>query len=199
MDSVISPSQHAFIKGSLILDYSLLANECFDASFKERTVGLVCKVDMEKAYNHVSWDFLNNVMIKMGLVWNGSIVFVFVCILSVSYSILVNGCSKGIFHGNRGRQGEPLSPLLFNMVMDVLSCLVAKAESLGLLVGCKVGLEAPSMPLVQFANNSFFFLQANVRKVQNLRSILLMFEANSGLRVNLSKSKLTGVGPMHNL
>lgn len=62
LDVVISPYQHAFIKGCQILDCSLIANECLDSWTEVGFNGLMCKVDMEKTYGHVNWNFLNRVM-----------------------------------------------------------------------------------------------------------------------------------------
>lgn len=59
MAIIISPSQSAFIKGHQLLDSSLIANECIDFWQKVKTVRLVCHIDIEKAYDHVNWEFLD--------------------------------------------------------------------------------------------------------------------------------------------
>lgn len=86
---VISTSQHAFIKGRQILNCSLIANECLDSWTKAGIAELMCKIDMEKAYNHVNWNFLDQVITKMGFgrKWR---FWIRVCISSVSYSTLIN-------------------------------------------------------------------------------------------------------------
>lgn len=65
MDKVISKSQTAFIKGRQIPDGILIANEIVDEANKEVKKGLMFKVDFEKAYDSVSYEYLEFVMRKM--------------------------------------------------------------------------------------------------------------------------------------
>jgi len=55
---VVSPNQHAFISGCQSLDASLIANECIYFYFKSNQLSILCKLDIEKAYDNVSWGFL---------------------------------------------------------------------------------------------------------------------------------------------
>lgn len=59
MGSIILKTQNSFLPGRQILDCSLLANESIDAMFKVGWPGVVCKVDIEKAYDHVNWGYLD--------------------------------------------------------------------------------------------------------------------------------------------
>lgn len=77
--------------------------------------------------------------------------------------------------------------------MQVLGCLVARAVEVGGLLGCKFGEEELSISVLQFADDSLFFIPKKIEEIKNMRSILLMFETISGLRINLPKSKLYAI------
>jgi len=54
VDKVVGPSQHAFVYGRQIMDASLIANECIDHYLRTNHLRILCKLDIEKAYDHVS-------------------------------------------------------------------------------------------------------------------------------------------------
>ena len=66
LSKVISPEQSAFVEGRQILDAVLIANEAVDTIIRRKENGIVCKLDIEKAYYHLSWEFLIQVLDKMG-------------------------------------------------------------------------------------------------------------------------------------
>ena len=97
-------------KGDKFFIQSLfIANEVIDSKLKSGSDGILCKLDIQKAYNHVNWNFLLAVLDKMGFghkwIW-----WINWCISTPKFSILINGNPTGFFHNPRGlRQGYPIS------------------------------------------------------------------------------------------
>ncbi|GJY40543.1 cysteine-rich receptor-like protein kinase [Tanacetum coccineum] len=98
---VIGKVQNVFIKGRYILDGVLVANETIDYLRSHRKQGLVFKVDFEKAYDSVCWNFIQSVMRQMGFSskWCK---WVDVCLRTTSVSVLVNGSPSNEFNMARG-------------------------------------------------------------------------------------------------
>ncbi|RVX18958.1 Transposon TX1 uncharacterized 149 kDa protein [Vitis vinifera] len=202
LDKVVSPDQNAFVKGRQILDASLIANEVIDYWLKRKEKGVICKLDIEKAYDSINWNFLMKVMRKMGF-GDRWLKWIWWCISTASFSILVNGVPAGYFSNSRGlRQGDPLSPYLFVLGMEVLSAMLRRAVDGGFISGCSIqgrgGMEINVSHLL-FADDTIIFCEARQDHITYLSWILVWFEAASGLRINLAKSEVIPVGEVEDI
>ncbi|KAJ9680648.1 hypothetical protein PVL29_019845 [Vitis rotundifolia] len=183
--------------GRQILDASLIANEVIDSWQKRKEKGLICKLDIEKAYDSINWQFLLEVMQKMrfGPKW---LRWMWSCLSSARFSVLVNGVPSGFFPSSKGlRQGDPLSPYLFVLGMEVLDVLIRRAVEGGFLSGCSIrGGRRSHLNISHlfFADDTIVFCEANKEHLTHLSWILFWFEAASGLRINLAKSEIIPVG-----
>ena len=116
------------------------------------------------------------------------------CLSTVSYSVFINGRSRGKFKGSRGlRQGDLLSPFLFTLVVDVLGRLIDKATQCRAIRGFTVGKDKVEVSHLQFADDTLLFMEANCNYFLNYLTILEVFSSISGLRVNLRKSIILGI------
>ncbi|GJY92501.1 RNA-directed DNA polymerase, eukaryota [Tanacetum coccineum] len=159
---LVGEVQNAFIGERFILNGILIANETVDFVKKNKSKGLIFKVDFEKAYDSINWRYLCNILKSMGFgeKW---VTWIEACLESSSMSVLVNGSLTVEFGLERDvRQGDPLSPFLFILAAEGLNSMIKEAVDKGIFKGINVGFE---------------------------RVVVV-----SGLRVNLNKSILYGVG-----
>jgi hypothetical protein len=127
----ISPYQSAFVPSRSIQDNTIMAHELFNVinSKKGRGGLMAIKIDMEKAFDRMEWNFLLAILSKLGFhpTW---VNWVRICITSPSFSILINESPFGQFSPERGlRQRDPLSPFLFILGTEVISRLLLRQES----------------------------------------------------------------------
>jgi len=144
----------------------MIANEVIEEAKRSKKSCLVFKVDYEKAYDSVSWDFLLY-MLRRTCFSSKWIKWIEGCLRSVSISILVNGSPSAEFIPQRElRQGDPLAPLLFNVVVEALNRLLKKAVEKNLFRGFPVGSNNARISILQYADDTIFFGEATMENVK---------------------------------
>lgn len=109
---------------------------------------------------------------------------------SVRYNVRFNSEETETFSPTRGlRQGDPLSPYLFLMIAESLSCMISKDEERGELEGVRVCRDAPTILHFLFADDSLILMKADKKKADCLAGILNRFCASS--RQKVSEAKLS--------
>ncbi|GKU98552.1 hypothetical protein SLEP1_g11544 [Rubroshorea leprosula] len=194
LENLIGEQQMAFLKGRQLMDGIVIANEVIDEAKKKKKKAFLFKIDFEKAFDKVSWSFLDHMMQKMGFCvkWR---LWIQECLRSSLVSILVNGSPSRQFKVSRGlRQGDPLSPLLFLIVAEGLNGLVSEAVRKGKLEGVEVGNKSFRISHLQYADDTILFGKATKENVWELKGILRAYELVSGLKINFNKSQLVGIG-----
>lgn len=132
---VVGEVQSAFLGGRFIMDGVLIANEIIDWWKVNKLKGIILKLDFEKAYDSVNWGFLFSLLANFGF-GDKWINWLKCCVTSARISVLVNGSPTDEFSPQRGlRQGDPLSPFLFNIIAEGLNLLLERAKEIGLFKG----------------------------------------------------------------
>ena len=151
---------------------------------------MALKLDMSKAYDRVEWPCLENIMRKMGI-HQKMIEVIMRCITTVTYSIRINGQTRGRIVPSRGlRQGDPLSPYLFLFCAEGLSALLRRATERQSINGVAVCRRAPRISHLFFADDSLIFCRASLEECDELQRIFSVYEAASGQQLNKAKTAL---------
>ena len=149
------------------------------------------KIDMSKAYDRVEWKFLKLMMLRMGFAEDW-VEIIMLCVSTVSYRVIRNGIEGGPIVPSRGlRQGDPLSPYLFIICAEGLSSLIRNRERAGFIHGVKIARSAPAVSHLFFADDCFLFFKAHYNEARIMKSLLAVYGAASGQKVNLNKSSIS--------
>ncbi|KAJ9556398.1 hypothetical protein OSB04_011012 [Centaurea solstitialis] len=188
LENVISNVQSAFLKGRSVLDGVLVANETVSYLKRLKKKCLIFKVDFEKGYDSVSWEFLLDMLEKMGFgqKWRNWI------LKSLNFGEWIP--TEEFSMENGIRQGDPLAPFLFLVVAEGLHIMVEEAIDKGLFKGLKVGNGGVVLSHLQYADDVIFFGECEAENIVNLTKLLKCFHEVSGLKVNINKCNIFGIG-----
>ncbi|XP_031402526.1 uncharacterized protein LOC116212080 [Punica granatum] len=151
------------------------------------------KADIMKAFDFVDWNFLRCIFEAIGIPTIFA-TWVFEFIMGSRFSVLVNGGLQGYFNGLKGlRQGDPLSPYLFVMTIQVLTKILDKVAINGLIAYhpfCK----KIQLTHLGFADDLLIFMKGELNSIKAVLDIFDMFYEMSGLRLNPAKTKIFCAG-----
>ncbi|KAA3489594.1 reverse transcriptase [Gossypium australe] len=176
----ISPEQAGFIAGRNISDNIIIAQEVIHTMRSKKTgrQWMAIKLDLEKAYNRVSWEFIEISLIAAE-------------IPEKIRKILWNGVPSKTFKPVRGiRQGCPLSPYLFVLCMEWLGYLINSEISAGRWRPIQLSRSGPSLSHLFFANDLVIFNRAEMDQAKLLKDILRCFCDFSGHKISVRKSNM---------
>ncbi|XP_071740916.1 uncharacterized protein [Rutidosis leptorrhynchoides] len=195
---LIGTEQSAFIRGRYILDSVLVALESVDELKAKKIKSYIFKADFEKAFDCINWNFLLDMLSLMGF-GNKWKKWIKSCLSSTSISILINGSPTDQLFPERGvRQGDPLSPFLFIIASEGLNFLLNQAVNNSIIQGVNIGSDNITVSHLQYADDTIIIGKWNKLEVRNTIKILKNFENLSGLKVNLNKSCVYGIGTTKN-
>lgn len=123
--------------------------------------GMILKVDLSKAFDRTNWLYIRLSLTHLGFPY-GYIKWIMIFITYVSYSVLLNDKDTSFFTLERGlRQGCPLSPLLFLLIMEGLSRIIASARDRNHFTGIKIA-EIFYLTHLLFVDDILIFLNGSM-------------------------------------
>ncbi|XP_011101575.1 uncharacterized protein LOC105179634 [Sesamum indicum] len=191
LEKLISPGQAAFVPGRSIGDNIMLAQELFTGYNQSRLPPrYALKVDNRKAYDTVEWDFMIAVMELFGFP-STFMKWIEVCVTTPTFFVALNGKPHGFFPGARGlRQGDPVSPYLFVLVMEVLQLGLLQLIDQDELFSFHWKCDTARVFQLGFADDVLLFCHADMDSIRVFKTGLDRFNEWSGLRLNEHKSHL---------
>ena len=194
LEKLVSPYQSAFILGRSIHDNILLTHEIMHKfNFcKGKTASAALKLDMEKVYNRLEWDFISKCLQELGF-HSQLIQWIIKCNSSITYSLLIDGEPKGFFSPDqRYLPGRSIIIVpLYYLYKALTSTLIKEADMAKSGIRIKICPRSPKIPCLLFADDCLLFCKYNQQSSRRLKSIIDQFCVYSGQLVNFHKSVIT--------
>ncbi|WVZ78138.1 LOW QUALITY PROTEIN: hypothetical protein U9M48_025899 [Paspalum notatum var. saurae] len=189
MRDIISKSQTAFIKGRSIHDNFLFVH---NLARRFHHNGTPCFLSNLTSPSPLTlWDYLLALMEHLGFPtrWRN---WVTSTLASSTSQVLLNGIpGQPIAHGRGLRQGDPLSPLLFVLVIDPLQRLLHLATEAGIL--SRVTKARIRLRTSMYADDAIIFIKPEKRELESCAALLHLFGEATGLRTNIQKSSIVPI------
>jgi hypothetical protein len=172
LDDLVSKNQNAFMGDRSLHDNFILVHQSMRLLHQLRAPRVLLKLDLAKAFDTISWAFLFETLQRYGF---GSKFLDWLAILmsTASTRVLLNGClGPPIWHRRGLRQGDPLSPQLFVLAVDMRR-LIKHAADIGILQALHASRPIPLVSL--YADDVVLFCHPSVADITAVKAILRLF------------------------
>ena len=189
LPQLIDEDQTGYVKKRFIGNNIRIIEDIMIYTTKNKISGILLSVDFEKAFDSVSWKFLAKCLeaFNFGPKFRS---YVQTLYHDISATVLNNGHTSQWFRLERGvRQGCPLSPYLFILLAETLSCKIRENEAIK-----GISLNDCEIKITQMADDTTCFAKDKI-SLKNLIDVFKNFEICSGLKINLDKTKAKALGP----
>ncbi|XP_062119282.1 uncharacterized protein LOC133833036 [Humulus lupulus] len=186
---IVQTNQGAFIQGRTLAHNIMICQDLIKNYGRVSTSSrCAIKIYLSKAYDTVDWLFLEDLFkaIRFPMKFIG---WVMSCVRSTTYFLVMNGRIQGNFKGEKGlRQGDPMSPLLFVLIMEYLSRSLQHAALNSLF---RFHPMCKSLKLINlcFAEELLIFCKGTLPAIRSVKRVLDDFSTASGLNINVGKSQ----------
>lgn len=189
LPEIIHHNQNAYVKGRTIFDAVRTIDDIIKLTSSNNMSSFLVAIDFEKAFDSVNWNFLRHALRKFNFGPSFS-VWITAFYSNISSCVMNNGFITQPFKLSRGvRQGDPLSPCLFILVLETLAIHIRNDEC---IKGIKV--DGHELKLIIFADDLTVLLK-DIASFHCLMAKLELFGLYSGLNVNREKTEVMKLGP----
>ena len=189
LDKLIHQDQKGFISGRFRGENIRLIYDVLFETQNQNIPGLLLSIDFEKAFDTVSWKFINKILDYFNF---GVSIRKWINIFQngAESCILQNGFMSELFYLKRGcRQGGPISPYIFILCAEVLGQMIRNNESIrGIIINNK------EYKISQYADDTQLLLDASEESLRQTLRILEKYYKMSGLKINVDKTKAIWIG-----
>ena len=193
LNKLINQDQKGFITGRYIGENIRVVYDVLFESKQQQIPGLLLSIDFQQAFDSISWKFIHKVLDYFNF---GQSIKRWIKLFQtgVQSCILQNGFMSDFFYLQRGcRQGDPISPYIFILCVEVLGQMIRNSKDVkGIVINNK------EFKLSQYADDTQMFLDGSESSLKHALIILQKFYQMSGLKINLDKTKALWIGSMCN-
>lgn len=189
LPGIVHYDQAGFMKGRNIVDNIRTIQDVLDYTYLENIPGILISIDFEKAFDSVSWKFIEVVMREKFHFDDIFLNWIKVLYNGASSCVINNGYTSEYFPLHRGvRQGDPLSPYIFILVVEVLACIIRQNKKIeGLDVGGRC------LKILQYADDTNGVV-SNLKSAKIFLDTVEVFGNFSGLKLNRDKTEALWIG-----
>ena len=185
---LISAQQTAYVKNRNIGESGRLISDIIEIANTRKMEGFLVTMDVEKAFHSLDHTFLISVLKRFGFGQN-FVSWIEIILKNQESCVITGGTTAKIFKLNReARQGDPVSAYLFILAFEILFLLIKKnpqIKGLNIFDHCYL--------YSAYADDTTFFLK-DVNSMKEMANSFHIFSSFSGLRPNLSKCEIAGIG-----
>ena len=189
LPKLIGESQKGFVQNRFIGENTVLTLDILNETKLVGDDGLIILVDFEKAFDSISWEYISKTLKQFNFSEN---------LISIIKSLQKNSKSKILQNGHlsetlvlgRGcRQGDPISPYLFVLAVELLGETFRKHQEIDGII-----IRGKEHRISQFADDTTLFMKNNEKSLRTSMNILNHFHHISGLKINVEKTKAIKFG-----
>ncbi len=193
LDGLIHENQKGFLKNRYIGENTRLVYDLMQLMEEKNLPGLLLLIDFEKAFDSVSWNFIDKTLafFNFGPTLRNLVKLLY---RDAKLCVIQHGIFSEFFAIGRGvRQGDPLSPYLFTLCVEIMSIMMRNSQDIrGVVIGGR------EYKLFQYADDTGLILDGSEKSLLSALHLLDQFAKYSGLTPNLDKTKCIWLGSKMN-